>query len=155
MSKLEEPLPFSSPTDSNENLGAPWSRDIQKTEMLYSCNSVKALPSASASGFQVSSLNPSPLLSQDFTLHSALNTNRCEVGSNHILVEQNADNPSERNDFPGVGENHYLETMQTASSRPSSDYSIRSQVTVPQKGKFNEDTESCYVTLRLANWCDC
>lgn len=123
--------------------------------MLNSSNSVKALPSASASGSQVSSLDPLPLLSQDFTLHSAMNTDRCEVGSDHILVELKADKPSEINDFPGVGENHYLETMQTASSRPSSDYSIQSQVIVPQKGKFNEDSESCYVTLRLANCCDC
>ncbi|KAH6756910.1 hypothetical protein C2S53_006712 [Perilla frutescens var. hirtella] len=144
VSKLEEPLPFSSPNDSNKNLVVSGPRNMQQIKMLDSSNSAISLPSVSDSGSQISSLDPLPLPSQDFPLLSAVNTKRCKVGSDHILVEQNADNPSERNivitvpqkmpnDFPGVGKNHHLENMQTAPSRPSSDYDIQSQVIVPQK----------------------
>lgn len=62
------------------------------------------------------------------------------MGSNHILVEQTADNPS------GVGKKQDLETMQTPLPMPSSDHDIQPQVIVPQNGKFDDKMQCCYVT---------
>ncbi|XP_057796686.1 GBF-interacting protein 1-like [Salvia miltiorrhiza] len=142
MSKLEESLPLSSPVYSNKNVGSPGPRDIRQNEMLDSSNRAVSLPRVSASGSQSSPLDPLLSPSQDIPHHSTMDTISSDVGSNHILVEQNANNHSERyivstvpqkmpNDFPGVGQKQHL--VQTASSRPASNDNILPQVIVPQK----------------------
>lgn len=131
MNKLEGPQQFLSPVDSNKNMGSTNPRDTQQNEMVDSSVSVVSLtlvfPWILTSPFQ------------DFPLHNNVDSIRSEVGSNHILVEQNADNPS------GVGKKQDLEIMQTPLPRRSSDHDIQPHVIVPQNGKFNEEMQSCYV----------
>lgn len=137
VSKLEESQPFPSPVDSNKNMGAVGPRDTQQNEMVDSSVSVVSLSMVFASGSQFSSLDPLSSPSQDLPPHNVVDSIRSEVGSNHILVEQNADNPC------GVGKKQDLETTQTTSPRPSSDHHIRPQEIVPHNGKFDEGMPSC------------
>ncbi|KAL3821617.1 hypothetical protein ACJIZ3_007522 [Penstemon smallii] len=161
MSKSETPLPLSTPVDSNTNLNAVSTRDIQLHPMLDLSNTAKSIPSAPASVSCFSSSDPVLLPSQELPLH-AVGTIRREVGTQHTPVEQ-IDKPTDSksssakksesevgssnlqqkmaDEFQGVEKNRHLEPVQPASStigvstasRPSSNYNNRTQVIGSQK----------------------
>ncbi|PIN20358.1 hypothetical protein CDL12_06949 [Handroanthus impetiginosus] len=147
ITKLEEPLSFSSALDSNESLDALGTRDMQHNEMLGTNNSAISIPSAPA----ILSSDPVLLPSQNLPLPSSMGAARDEVGNQHTPVELIEDNPTDRksdsplqqkmpNDFQGVGKTQYLGSLQTAFSAigvasvssPSTNYNGWSQVIGPQ-----------------------
>ncbi|XP_051125457.1 uncharacterized protein LOC127247585 isoform X2 [Andrographis paniculata] len=149
MSVLDGPLPPSSPIASIKT-----SKDLHQHQMIES-NNASISSSEHASGSYLSSSDPILVPSPDFPLPTAVGTIRREVGSQHATAEFVDDNPSRikqpsvktyggihnlkqkmPNDFPVVGKNQNVESTQTSSptvSRPSSNYSNRSQGVGVQK----------------------
>lgn len=155
---LKAPLPLSNLTAAIKNSNAPGSKDLQQHQMLESSDSSTSIPPAPAAGSYLSSSDPILVPSPDFPLPSVVGTIRYEVGSQHATADDLDDNPRNKpasapisssdvgthnvkqqmpDVFPVVGKNQNAEPMQTASpsvSRPSSNYSNRSQGTSIQKG---------------------